>query len=89
MDEKQMVEKFSQVITLATQQRKIYLLRLNPLEVAILHGAITLTLKHPEVRQTLIGANAILTNLRERICQLMLEMGFSQEEVEWLNKKEV
>ena len=89
MDEKEMFKKFSQVVITATKQGKIHLLPLTPLELTTLHGAVALVMRHPEVREKLKGAQLILTNLRKRLCLLMVEMGFTQEEVEWLDTKEV
>jgi len=89
MDEKEMFKKFSQVVISATQQGKTYTLTLTPVETTTLHGAVALTMRHPQVRQKLQGAHAILANLREKLRLLMLEMGFTQEEVEWLDTKEV
>jgi len=89
MDEKEMFKKFSQVVIIATQQGQIHLLHLTPVELTTLHGAVALAMRHPEVREKLKGAQLILTNLRERLCLLMVEMGFTKEEVEWLDTKEV
>jgi hypothetical protein len=89
MDEKEMFKKFSQVVITATQQGKTYLLTLTPVEITTLHGAVALTMRHPEVQEKLKGAQIILGNLREKLRLLMLGMGFTQEEVEWLDTKEV
>jgi len=89
MDENEMFKKFSQVVITATKQGKIHVLPLTPVELTTLHGAVALTMRHPEVCEKLKGAQLILTNLRKRLCLLMVEMGFTQEEVEWLDTKEV
>jgi len=88
MNEKEMFKKFSEIIVTATKQGKTYTIILNPIQITTLHGAVALTMKHPIVKKHLQDAQAILAELRKTLCSLMVKMGFTQEEVEWLDKRE-
>jgi len=89
MSEQQMFAKFSQAVVSATKQGKTYRLVLTPLKLTTLHGAIALAMKHPKMQTDLQYAQQILTDIRKQICALLVEMGFTPQEVEWLDKREV
>lgn len=82
-----MFERFKQVTLEREAQGKKYIITLSPIEVTALHGALVLALRHPEV-QKMSGALPYLTSIRARLLELFRHMGFTEEEVQYLDTKE-
>jgi hypothetical protein len=87
--ERAMFRRFVQVVVNATRKGKVEALFLSPFEVTTLNGAIGLVMRHPEVRAKLKDANAILAGIREKTILLMVGLGFTRQEAEWLSSHDV
>ena len=87
MNEKQMFERFQKVVLAAMCAGKFYDLTLSPLELATLHGALALVLKHPQVTQD-SETGKILSELRKRLLLGFRDMGFTEEETQYLDTKD-
>lgn len=87
--EKVEIEKFIAVVIKAQQSGKTFSLELSPLKVTGLHGALTVAMKHPRVANEMQDTYEMLQEIREQLCQIMVEMGFTEEEVEFLDKTEM
>ena len=78
-------DRFSQVI--GANDGKLYVLTLAPLDVAMFHGAVRLMLLHPEVREMSDGFHDLAGRLKG-FCQVAFaDMGFSDEEIEFLDSE--
>lgn len=80
-----MFNRFTQVVLNAQEKKIKYPLILSGVEVTTLHGAVALAMKHPGV-----GLNAIkiLQDLRVRILEILKSMGFTDEEVKYMDTQE-
>jgi len=89
MNEKEMFARYKDVVVAATKEGKTYMLILSPLAVTTLHGAVALTMTHPQVKEKLKYAQLTLAEIRKKLCEALRQMGFTQEEVKYLDTKEV
>lgn len=64
---------------------KEYVLELNAVQVGMLHGAVRLTLLHPEVRVMSQDFRGMLEHLRSWCRTCLGDMGFLEEEIEYLD----
>jgi len=82
-----MFKRFQEVVTSTEGQGKKYTLTLTPIQVTTLHGAIALVMRHPEVKTKDIMS--VLKAIRQETLDLMRLMGFTEDEVQYLDTKEV
>ena len=87
-EKKVSLERFWEVVKEAERRNKFYSLILTPVEVTGVHGAIALAMKHPKVKQDLTNIYPVLQDVRRLLCRNMVTMGFTEEEVEWLDRAE-
>jgi len=86
--ENQMLRRFVEVVGTATNLGFKIRLDLTAIQLTTLHGAVALAMKHPDVPTKLKGANEVLMGIREQLKAAMLAMGFTRDEVTWLDKRE-
>jgi len=87
--EKVDTNRFVDMMVKAEQSGKMFSLDLSPLEVTGLHGAIVLAMKHPHVASDMHDLRGILQRIRHKLCLIMEDIGFTEEEVKYLDTKEV
>ncbi|MCK9598683.1 MAG: hypothetical protein M0R06_06555 [Sphaerochaeta sp.] len=63
-----------------------FMMILNPLQITAMHGALADTMEHPQVKNELTHAYELLSSLRKWCLQSFEDMGFTPDEVEWLDK---
>ncbi len=65
---------------------KPYQLILTPLKIGMLHGALKLVLEHPEIKNSHTPKEDILKEIKSWCLMAFLDMGFSLEEMRWLDQ---
>lgn len=81
MDEQRLVE----VVGQCHVNRRLFHLKLLPIDVMVLHAALRLTATHPEVAVNLHAYADRAKNIRDILLDFLLEMGFTEEEVAYLD----
>lgn len=83
------LKRFIDVVTIAQQSGKTFPLQLSASEITGLHGAIALAMNHPYLVNVLQDEYELLQRIRHILCQMMVDIGFTEEEVEYIDKTEV
>lgn len=82
-------KRFVEIVKKASTENERYLLELAPIEVTALHGAVALAMRHPIVKGNLTAVYPVLGKIRKELCMLMRDMGFTDDEVEDMDKTEI
>lgn len=76
-------ERYSEAIH--SNDGRTFQIELTPLEVGLIHGAIRLMLLHPDVARFSFSYHLEAENLRSVFLSIYREMGFSDEEIEYID----
>jgi hypothetical protein len=87
MNEQEMFKRFKEVVLNEELKGKRYTFTMSPNTVVALHGAIAFVMKHPEIKK-MSGVMPVLKNVRQELLRCMRSMGFTEEEVRYMDTKE-
>lgn len=85
--DKHMFKRFCLVVEASEQSGVTYTIALTPMQVTTLHGALALAMKHPEVKNH--ATYPVLKSIRQQLLKHMQNMGFTPEELQYLDTREV
>jgi len=77
------LERYTEVLSENSQE--LFWLELDACEVGIIHSALRLMLMHPDVKEMPGDFLIMAEGLRGRCLQLFRKMGFSEDEVKFLD----